>query len=308
MNTIDKIEKLERIEKILERSLERCDMCARNCNVNRHVKTGVCGQKTEARMTNAVLHFGEEPPLVKTGGAGAVFFSGCGMKCVYCQNFGFSQLNVGNDLTSEELGKIFIRFQESGAETLDLVTPEPHLYQISRALRYAFERGFSLPVVFNTSSHTNPETLELFDGIIDVYLADIRYTDDAIGKRYSMIPDYWTAAKRALREMYRQVGPFREERMSGLIVRHLILPGGISGTEEALRFISEELSMSVPISLMSQYFPTHMAKEYPEIDRKPNDAEYSEAIEILERYGLRGWYQPLHEKMEGMYAKKIGGD
>ncbi len=297
--------KLEEASKYFNNLLRDCTMCARNCHVNREKHKGFCGQAISAKITNAVLHFGEEPPLVGNGGAGAVFFVGCGMRCVYCQNFAFSQLNHGHEMSFKELGNIFLKLQESGATTLDLVTPEPHLHSILEALLYAKERGLSVPIVFNTSSYVNTETLKQLDGIVDIYLADIRYTNDEFAMKYSRVPNYWKKSKRALREMYRQVGAFNEERMLGLIVRHLLLPNNLSGTQKAMRFIAEELSTSVPISLMSQYFPVYKARNISELNRRISKEEYSNALKIVERYGLRGWFQPLGEKENGVYAKAI---
>ncbi len=286
--------------------LKDCTMCARNCHVNREKQRGFCDQSVYARISGALLHFGEEPPIVGKGGAGAVFFSGCGMRCVYCQNFAFSHLSHGKDVSINELAAIFLKLQKSGATTLDLVTPEPHMYAILEALLVACKNGFSLPIVFNTSSYVNDETLKHLEGVVDVYLADIRYTNDSFARKYSSAPNYWEKARKALREMYRQVGAFKESKMSGLIVRHLIFPNKISGTQEALRFVAEELSTSVPISLMSQYFPVYKAKEMPMLNRKITKQEYENALKILESYGLGGWYQPLEAKKEkGVYAKTI---
>ncbi len=296
---------LERAVEYFEKRIYTCDMCARRCQVNRHEKTGVCGQGALARVSASVLHFGEEPPLVGEGGAGAVFFSGCGMRCVYCQNFAFSQLNHGKLMDANSLASIFLSIQNAGAKTLDLITPEPHLHVICKALLIAKESGFSLPIIFNTSSYVGTETLRFLDGIIDIYLADIRYTDNEIGKNFSAVPDYWSVAQQALREMYRQVGPFNEERMKGLIIRHLVLPTGISGTDEMARFVAEELSASVPISLMSQYFPVYRAKEISPLNRRITEKEYEKALDAIEKYGLEGWCQPLNERLEGVRAKAL---
>ena len=186
-----------------------------------------------------------------------------------------------------------------------MVTPEPHLYAIISALLKASREGFTLPIVFNTSSYVNVETLKELDGIVDIYLADIRYTNDEFSLKYSASPKYWEISQKALREMYRQVGAFNSEKMRGLIVRHLILPNDISGTRKAMRFVAEELSTSVPISLMSQYFPVYKAKKILELSRKITEEEYKQALSIVEEYGLRGWYQPWGEKENNVYAKSI---
>lgn len=295
---------IEKARDYFRNLLKDCTMCARNCHINREKQRGFCGQGISARISGAVLHFGEEPPIVGEGGAGTVFFSGCGMKCVYCQNFAFSHLNHGKDVSTHELATIFLKLQNAGATTLDLITPEPHIYAILEALLKACKKGFSLPIVFNTSSYVNDETLKNLEGVVDIYLADVRYTNDLFAQKYSSTPNYWKKARKALKEMYRQVGPFRESKMGGLIVRHLILPNEISGTQEALRFVAEELSTSVPISLMSQYFPVYKAKEIPMLNRRITKQEYENALKILESYGLSGWYQPLEEKKKGECTPK----
>ena len=277
---------LERLAEAFEEHIRACGLCPRVCGVDRRREKGVCLQGERARLTNALLHKGEEPPLLEKNGAGAVFFSGCPMKCVYCQNFAFSQQNRGSDYTHEELGEEFLRLQQLGASNLDLVTPTPHLPAILKALVYAVPKGLKIPVVYNTSSYESVETLKQLDGIVDVYLADIRYTDTDPGRRYSGVDDYWSSAKRAIREMFRQVGPKR------LIIRHLVLPNDIAGTEEALAFVAEELSTSVNISLMSQYFPVYNAKEHRAINRRITEEEYERAVGLLEKYALyNGWTQ-----------------
>jgi len=291
---------LERIVEKLKENLKICRLCPRYCMVDRRKKVGICLQRDTARLTNYLLHFGEEPPLVRDEdgeikGAGTVFFSGCPMKCIYCQNFGFSQLNFGRDVSTMELAEIFLELQERGAVNLDLVTPTPHLPFIVEALRMAIERGFRLPIVYNTSGYESVETLKLLDTIVDIYLVDIRYTDDETGLRYSKVPDYWTTTKRAIKEMYRQVGAFRENPFRrGVIVRILVFPEDIGGYEKAFDFIVNELSPTVPVSLMSQYFPVYKALNDPVIGRKLTHEEYERAVHTLERYGLiHGWIQEM---------------
>ncbi|HPR96231.1 MAG TPA: radical SAM protein [Thermotogota bacterium] len=273
------------LEEILP-NLEHCQLCPRKCGINRSKERGVCQQSDQPMLTNVVVHTGEEPPLIEGTGAGAVFFSGCPMKCVYCQNFAFSQLNNGEVYTSEQLADAFLRLQDKGVCNIDLVTPTPHLVSIIRALIIAVPKGLHLPIVYNTSSYENVDILRKIEGVVDVYLADIRYTDDTLGLKYSGVQGYWTHTKRAIREMFRQVGARR------LIIRHLVLPNGLSGTEEAMAFVAEELSTNVNVSLMSQYFPVFKALGKEELSRKITAGEYDEAVKIMEAYGLfNGWVQ-----------------
>jgi len=266
--------------------LSSCDLCPRNCNINRHTDTGICLQGDKPRLTNAVVHTGEEPPLIEKSGAGAVFLSGCPMKCVYCQNFAFSQLNNGREVSVDELSEIFLELQDKGVSNLDLVTPTPHIPFWLEAVYNAIPKGFRLPIVYNTSSYERVEILRSLEGIIDVYLADIRYTENVNGKKYSKVDNYWDYARKAIIEMHRQVGSSR------LIIRHLVMPNGVSGTEKALEFIAEDLSTRVNVSLMSQYFPVFNAKKFPEINSRLNESEYEKAVSMLEYYGLyEGWTQ-----------------
>ncbi len=296
--------KIINIEKKLMEHLKECRLCPRECGINRYSHTGVCMQGDKPRISNAVRHFGEEPPLVKSGGSGTVFFSGCTMKCVYCQNFGISQKNSGYQISVEELAQIFIDLQNNGAENINLVTPTPHIPFIISALRIAANKGLIIPLVYNTSGYEKVEIIKLLDGIVDIYLPDIRYTDDSIGKKYSRVNKYWTVTRKAIKEMFRQVGTYKEESNKGLIIRHLVLPEGLAGTEEMAEFVSFELSHSVPISLMSQYRPVYKAKEYEKISRRITDEEYKKALDIIEKYMLTGWMQ--HFTMEeGFRVKPI---
>lgn len=264
------------------------------CYINRKISIGNCGVGYLPKVSNIVLHKGEEPPLSGENGAGAVFFSGCQMKCIYCQNMGFSQRGVGFQLNVEELAYAFLQVQKSGAKTLDLVTPTPHLPWIVKAIDIARENGFSLPVVYNTSSYERIEILKELIRYVDIYLADIRYTDDKYGMRYSKVPNYWTVTQQAIVEMYNQVGPFDEKTMKGLIIRILVLPNNVSGHEKALDFIAS-IDKSIPIALMSQYIPHFYAKNDELIGRKITKAEYERALDKLIELGLDGWMQ-LDEK------------
>ncbi|MGB9614807.1 MAG: radical SAM protein, partial [Fervidobacterium sp.] len=234
------------------------------------------------------------PPLSGDKGAGAVFFSGCPMKCIYCQNMGFSQKGVGFEIDVEELACAFLKVKENDAKTLDLVTPTPHVPWIVKALDIAKKNGFNLPVVYNTSSYERVEVLKELEGYVDIYLADIRYTENEYGQRYSKVPDYWNIAQDAIVEMYKQVGPFNEDTMRGLIVRILVLPNNVSGHNKALEFIAN-LDKNIPIALMSQYIPHFGAKGDPLIGRKISKEEYENALEKLIALGLDGWMQ-LDEK------------
>ncbi len=270
----------------MNQQITNCRLCPRSCGVNRRTRPGACGQMDMPRLSNAVVHTGEEPPLIHGSGAGAVFFSGCSMHCVYCQNFGFSQRNMGRTIDSQELADTFLRLQEQGVSNLDLVTPTPHLPGIVEAIQRGKDRGLRLPIVYNTSSYETVETLQHIDGLVDLYLADIRYTCDEVGHRYSGVSDYWTVAQKALREMYRQVGAKR------MIVRMLVLPTFERMVRDGLEFLALHLSTSVSISLMAQYFPVYKALGDLRIGRKLTTFEYDQAQQYLEEMGFSdGWVQ-----------------
>ncbi len=249
----------------------------------------MCGAGWNLKISNALLHFGEEPPISGSRGSGAIFFSGCPMRCVYCQNMGFSQGNIGVEITEEELAFIIMELQRAGAENVNLITASQYVPQVLKALEISVRNGFKLPIVWNTSSYENLDILKALEGVVDIYLADIRYVEDEVGRKYSKVPNYWSVAKQALLEMFRQVGPFDEDR--GMIIRILVFPNKITDHKKALEFVARELSRNVPVSIMRQYIPVFKAKDYPEISRKVNEDEYAEVVEYAESLGLNGWFQ-----------------
>ncbi|MDI3517482.1 MAG: putative pyruvate formate lyase activating enzyme [Thermotogota bacterium] len=283
--------------------LKECSLCPRECKVDRRTTSGVCGVGYFPKISNIVLHKGEEPPISGENGAGAVFFSGCPMKCIYCQNMGFSQKGIGKEIKLDDLIHAFRVLEKEKAHTLDLVTPTPHLPWIVEALDSLKNEGFSLPVVYNTSSYEKVDILRELEGLVDIYLADIRYTDSSYGLRYSKVPDYWEVARKAIFEMYRQVGPYRDNKRKGLIIRILVLPNNVSGHEKALEFIAHQLDPSVPVALMSQYLPHFEAKKDPLIGRKITTEEYEKAIEMMLQLGLDGWYQT--DEVERVTARGV---
>jgi putative pyruvate formate lyase activating enzyme len=280
--------------------LESCRVCPRECGVNRlqNEKAGFCRSGLNPVISSVSPHHGEEPPLSGTKGSGTIFFTNCNLKCVYCQNYPISQLGNGAERTVGELACQMVWLQEQGCHNLNLVTPTHFMPQILKALAIARERGFELPIVYNTSGYESVEALRLLDGIVDIYLPDMRYSDNAVALKYSTAPHYPEINRAAIREMFRQVGNLVLDEngvaQRGLIIRHLVLPGGLSGTEGIMKFLAEEISKDVYISLMSQYFPAYRAREFKEIDRRIMPEEYDEAYEIMQKYGLEnGWVQNL---------------
>ncbi|NTU59671.1 MAG: radical SAM protein [Deltaproteobacteria bacterium] len=258
----------------------------------------MCGEGWGVRLGGYSLHRGEEPPLSgpdpETGreGSGTIFVSGCSLRCLYCQNAAISQRGLGVEVTPEELAGAYLGLEARGARNLNWVTPAHALPWLVEALAAATERGFGLPVVYNSSGYERVEVLRLLEGVVDVYLLDLRYASEAAAREGSGAPDYPAANAAALREALRQVGPFREGWYRGLIVRHLVLPGRAGETRAALELVAHELSPAVPVSLMNQYTPKHHAPARPGWDRAPTPEEYGAAVARLEELGLtEGWTQ-----------------
>jgi putative pyruvate formate lyase activating enzyme len=278
--------------------LESCRVCPRECGVNRlkNEKAGFCRSGLNPVISSVSPHHGEEPPLSGTKGSGTIFLTNCNLKCAYCQNYPISQLGNGVERTVGELACQMVWLQEQGCHNLNLVTPTHFMPQILKALAIARERGFELPIVYNTSGYESVEALRLLDGIVDIYLPDMRYSDNAVALKYSSAPRYPEINQAAIREMFRQVGNLVLDENGvarrGLIIRHLVLPGGLSGTEGIMKFLTEEISKDVYISLMSQYFPAYKSNENRDINRRISEKEYDEAYDIKMKYGLQnGWVQ-----------------
>jgi putative pyruvate formate lyase activating enzyme len=294
---------LERRAKALEERLAVCDICPRECGVNRlKGKPGYCNSGLLPVVAKICAHHGEEPVISGTRGSGTIFFGNCNMRCVYCQNHQISQDYISqkaNEVTTGVLAENMLYLQnELHCHNINLVTPSHFVPQIVKALLEAVPRGLKVPLVYNTSSYDSLKTLKEMDGIIDVYLADIRYASNEAGLKYSGAPDYVDHSRAAIIEMQRQAGGLvcdeKEIAQRGLIVRHLIFPNRIAGSDESLKWLVEKVSPDVTVSVMAQYYPAHRALEYQELNRKINAEEYKEATDLVEKLGIEnGWVQDL---------------
>ncbi|MEK6564620.1 MAG: radical SAM protein [Candidatus Omnitrophota bacterium] len=282
---------------ILRKRLGSCDICPRLCKVNRlNNQPGFCKTGKKAKVYSYFAHHGEEPGISGEKGSGTIFFTHCNLKCVYCQNYEFSQTDKGREVSPEELASFMLELQQEGCHNINFVTPTHNIPQILKALCLAIEKGLKIPLVYNSSGYDSVETLRLLEGIFDIYLPDARYADNQSALRLSQAKDYWEINQQALKEMRRQAGiaQFDPDEIieKGLIIRHLVLPNKLSGTEEIMAFIARELGPDTHISLMSQYFPCHKAKDYPELTRRISKEEYQEAMDIMHSRGLHnGWVQ-----------------
>lgn len=281
----------ERVEKLYSH-YENCTLCPRDCRVNRKEgQTGKCQATAKVKVSSAFPHFGEEAPLVGQKGSGTIFFSNCGLRCIYCQNYEISLEGEGVEISDERLAETMIKVQKMGCHNINLVTPTHYSPSIVHAVQLAIPKGLRIPLVYNTGGYEKPEILKLLDGIVDIYLPDCKYMDPQHAAKYSSEAyNYPHYAKLALKEMHRQVGDLNVDgkgiAVRGLMVRHLILPNRIAGTEEFLKFAAENLSKNTYINLMAQYRPEYKASEYPEISRRIKSSEYAEAKKWAKKYGL----------------------
>jgi putative pyruvate formate lyase activating enzyme len=277
--------------------LECCRLCPHYCKVNRiSGQKGFCRSTVQLKISSFNPHFGEEPPISGIYGSGTIFFTNCTLRCIYCQNYPISQLGHGNLTSISDLSRIMLALQRQKCHNINLVTPTHFVPQILKAVGQARGEGLNIPLVYNTSGYESIEVLKLLDGIVDIYLPDTKYADDGFAQKYSRAENYFKVIKDALREMYRQVGDLKVDKrgiaISGLIIRHLVLPQNLSGTDKILKWIAENISKTTYISLMAQYFPAFQASKYPELANRINNAEYERTRKIFDRCGLiNGWIQ-----------------
>lgn len=272
-----------------------CSLCPRACNTNRTEKAGYCGIKNApdaVRVARAMLHFGEEPPISGSRGSGAVFFSGCNMQCVFCQNYNISSGCYGKDISLPRLSDIFLELADKGAHNINLVTATHFVPQVIKALEAVKDRLF-IPVVFNCGGYESAETVKMLDGLVDIYLPDVKYFDDTYAKRYSGAENYFAAASAAVEEMLRQTGRYLIEdgvMKRGVIMRHLILPSLYKDSINILKSMKEYRD-SLLISLMRQYYPCGRAEDFPEINRRVTTFEYREVLDVCCELGFEGFTQ-----------------
>ncbi len=267
-----------------------CDLCGRYCRVDRAQRLGGCRTGLKARLASYGPHHGEEDPLRGYRGSGTIFFSWCNLRCLYCQNHDISQSPAGLEVEPEELASVMLSLQAMGCHNINLVSPTHVLAEILQALVLAAEAGLRLPLVYNTGGYDSPEALALLDGVVDIYMPDMKYSDRVVARDLSGIGNYPAINRAAVKEMHRQVGDLVLDAEGiarrGLLVRHLVLPGGLAGTEDVVRFLAEEISPNTYLNLMDQYRPAHRARQHPPLDRRITAAEYAQALHLARAAGL----------------------
>ena len=290
-------------------NLERCNICPHKCQVNRiKGQVGRCKSGNKVKIALYSIHNFEEPCISGKNGSGTIFFSNCNLNCVFCQNYEISQLGQGKEFEINELADIMIKEQEKGVENINLVTPTSYIIQIAESIKIAKGKGLKIPIVYNTNSYENIESLKLLDGLVDIYLPDLKYYYNKLGKRYSNVENYFEIATNAILEMYRQVGNVQIDSngilQKGVVIRHLVLPNHIENSKKVLKWIKENLDNKVFVSIMAQYFPTYKAKDIEKINRKLTKKEYQEIMEYVDSIGLdNGYVQELGEHEEKYVPK-----
>ncbi len=269
----------------------QCKLCPRQCNIDRDKTTGYCGVNNTLKIARAGLHYWEEPIISGTEGSGTIFFSGCNLKCVYCQNYDISSQAFGKEITIERLSEIFKELEDKGANNINLVTPTHYVPQIIEALKIYRPK---IPIVYNTSGYDSVSELKMLEGYVDVYLTDLKYVDSELSKKYSKAPDYFDVASKAILEMVRQqptnVYNHKGMLIKGVIVRHMVLPGCMKDSFKVLDWIKDNLGVDTIVSIMGQYTPYYKSVDYPEINRPIKPLEYKAVIAHFNSIGLNNGY------------------
>lgn len=302
--------------------MKKCTLCPRNCGVDReNGETGACGQTAKVRVARAALHYWEEPCISGTGGSGAVFFSGCALHCVFCQNRNIANGDAGKTISVERLSEIFLELEEKGAHNINLVTPGHFVPQIITALSRAKQQGLKVPIVYNTSSYESVDTIKRLDGLVDIYLPDFKYIDSVLSTKYSHAADYAAVAKAAVTEMVRQTGPAVFEGAEcddpveagylmkrGTIVRHLLLPGCGEDSKAVLKYLHETYGDTIYISIMNQFTPLSGLESFPELNRRVTEAEYEEIVDYAIGLGVEKGFIQEGETAEESFIPEFDGE
>lgn len=274
-----------------EEILKECTLCPRECRVDRTSgQKGICKTGDKPFVSSWGPHFGEERPLVGRFGSGTIFFGNCNLGCLFCQNYSISHLGEGVEMSFEKLADIMLALQHGGCHNINFVTPTHQMPMILRAIQIASEKGLNVPLVYNCGGYESLHAIKLLEGVVDIYMPDFKYIDSEMALKYSYAKDYPEAAKAAIKEMHRQVGDLMIDKgvaLRGLLVRHLVLPEGIAGTEGVVKFIAEEISKNTYINIMDQYHPCYKAFDHPPLNRRITSKEYEQALRIAQEAGLK---------------------
>jgi len=276
----------------LEATLASCTLCPRQCRVNRlEGAIGYCQAPAELIISSVFAHYGEESPLVGVGGSGTIFLTHCNLKCLFCQNYEISMKGEGIRYSHEDLAAAMIKLQQAGCHNINFVTPTHYVPRILRGLSLAIDEGLSIPLVYNCSGYESLEVVKLLDGIVDIYMPDIKFLKRELSGRYCNAPDYPDVVREVIREMQRQVGDLvvdtRGIAQRGLLIRHLVMPSLAENTKDVLQFIRQEISRDAFVNIMAQYRPCYQASRFEEISRRPTPKEYNEAVAYARAMGLK---------------------
>jgi len=270
--------------------MESCRLCPRECGVNRlRGEKGFCKAGLLPMVSGFHAHFGEEPPISGQNGSGTIFFTHCSLRCVFCQNHPISHFGQGEEISIDRLSEMMLELQAKGCHNINFVTPTHYMPQILEAVFITKGKGLSVPLVYNCGGYESLEALRILDGIIDIYMPDMKYSDNKASEKYSSAPDYFEASKKAVKEMHRQVGDLKIDKgiaKKGLLIRHLVLPDNLSGSEAVFDFMNKELGSGTYVNIMAQYYPCHMAFKFPEISRRVTRREYMDALALAREKGL----------------------